>query len=198
MVEALDRLVAVLSKLPAIGRRSAERIAFRLVCRQTGLIDDLVTALQDVKTHVRTCSQCGVVTTADRDPCKFCSDPGRNGSVLYVVEDPSDVYAIERAGGVSGRYHVLMGKISPMSGEGPWDLQLRSLVDRIDREACKEVILALNTDVESDATAGFIRELLKDRDVKVTRLARGLPVGSGIAYTDPVTLNRAISGRQDV
>jgi recombination protein RecR len=198
MVEELDKLVEALSKLPGIGRRSAERIAFRLVSRQSGLVDELIAALKHAGARVKTCSRCGVVTTTDRDPCRFCTDPARDQTALYVVEDPSDVYAIERAGGIRGRYHVLMGKISPMSGEGPSDLRLESLLERIDQESCTEVILALNTDVESDATASFIRELLKDRDVKVTRLALGLPVGSGIAYSDPVTLGRAISGRQDV
>ena len=198
MAAPLDRLMRVLARLPGIGSRSAERIAVKLAYGDDELRAELISALQEVSAKVRKCSRCGAVTTVEQDPCKLCTDVTRDGSVLCVVEEPSDVIAVERSGAIRGRYHVLMGKISPMNGKGPWDLRLKDLLERLEKEPIKEVILALSTDVESDATAGFIHELLKDRGVTVTRLAFGLPVGSGVAYSDPVTLQRAIRGRQGV
>ena len=198
MAEPLDRLIRSLSRLPGIGRRSAERIALRLAADRDGLIDEVVASLRDLSKKVTLCSSCGAITGTDRNPCRICTDARREEGVLCVVEEPSDVLALEQAGGMRGRYHVLMGRISPMNAQGPWDVRLQALIDRIDKEKYQEVILALNTNVESDATASFICELLKDRKVKVTRLAFGLPVGSGVRYSDPVTLERAIRGRQDV
>ncbi len=195
---AIDGLVQTLSRMPGIGRRSAERIAVRLVSRRDDLLSDLVSALNSVKTEVRTCSHCGSLTTVKRDPCRLCTDESRNGTLLYVVEEPADVVALERSGGERGRYHVLSGRLSPMRGKGLKDLKLEELLERIEKEGFKEIVLALDTNVESDATASFISELLKGRKVKVSRLAYGLPVGSGVSYSDPVTLQRAIKGRQDV
>ena len=140
---------------------------------------------------------CGGLTPSGEEPCKLCTARDRDDSVLCIVEDPSDIATIEKAGCMRGRYHALMGRISPMSGTGPEDLRIRALETRIDDGIVREIILALNTDVESDATAGFIKEMLKDKDVRITRLAFGLPVGSGISYSDPVTLGRAIAGRRE-
>ncbi|TFH15638.1 MAG: recombination protein RecR [Lentisphaerales bacterium] len=198
MTNPLERLVRVLARLPGIGRRTAERIAMRLAYRADDLLSELTSAMGEVKEKVGLCSLCGAVTTVDVNPCSLCVDNRRDQSVLCVVEDPGDVTALELAGGFTGRYHVLMGKISPMSGKGPWDLRLKELVERIDREQCRELVLALNTNTESDATVAFIRDLLKGRQVKITRLALGLPVGSGVSYSDPVTLERAMRGRQAV
>lgn len=198
MTNPLERLVRVLARLPGIGRRTAERIALRLAYRADDLLLELTSAMGEVKEKVGVCSLCGAVTTVDADPCSLCTDDTRDSSVLCVVEDPGDVTALERAGGYTGKYHVLMGKISPMSGKGPWDLRLKDLVERIDREKCRELILALNTNTESDATVSFITDLLKDKKIKITRLALGLPVGSGVSYSDPVTLERAMRGRQAV
>ena len=192
----LDRLSRALSKLPGIGRKTADRMALKLAYHQDTLLRALAGALNEVSATVRSCSECGAVTVAGMDPCKLCTDTSRDSSMLYVVEDPSDVIAIENTGVVRGRYHVLMGKLSPMDGNGPWDLPLELLLKRIDSNKFAEVILAVGTDMASDTTANFISELLKGRNVKVTRLALGLPVGSGIAYSDPVTLERAITGRQ--
>lgn len=198
MTNPLERLVRALARLPGIGRRTAERIALRLAYRADDLLLELTSAMGEVKEKVGVCSLCGAVTTVDADPCSLCTDDTRDSSVLCVVEDPGDVTALERAGGYTGKYHVLMGKISPMSGKGPWDLRLKDLVERIDREKCRELILALNTNTESDATVSFITDLLKDKKIKITRLALGLPVGSGVSYSDPVTLERAMRGRQAV
>lgn len=196
MQAPLERLSRALSKLPGIGRKTADRMALKLAYHRDGILRDLVAALNEVSATVRSCSRCGAVTVVDADPCRICTDTSRDGSILYVVEDPSDVVAIENTGVIRGRYHVLMGKLSPMDAKGPWDLRLERLLKRIDEEKFGEVILALGTDMASDTTANFIHELLKDRGLKVTRLALGLPVGSGIAYSDPVTLERAIGGRQ--
>ncbi|MEI6971406.1 MAG: recombination mediator RecR [bacterium] len=196
MQAPLERLSRALSKLPGIGRKTADRMALKLAYNRDSTIRELVGALNEVSASVRSCSRCGAVTLIDADPCRICTDSSRDGSILYVVEDPSDVVAIENTGVVRGRYHVLAGKLSPMDSKGPWDLRLEKLLKRIDEEKFAEVILALGTDMASDTTASFIHELLKDRGLKVTRLALGLPVGSGIAYSDPVTLERAIGGRQ--
>lgn len=197
-MQPLDNLTEAFSRLPGIGRKSAERIAFRLASSRDSLVQDLIVALREAGEKMRSCSICGSMTVVGEDPCRLCGDATRDGSILYVVENASDVLAIERSGGVRGRYHVLGGKISPTRGRGPWDLHLEALLKRIDDGACEEVVLALGTDMESDATASFIHDLLADRDVKVTRLAQGLPVGSGIAYSDPVTLERAIKGRYSI
>lgn len=192
----LERLSERLSRLPGIGRRSAERMALRLARDPGGLASDLMAALRDVVANVRCCGRCGNVTTVDEDPCRLCVDPARDGAQLCVVEDASDILTIERAGGYRGRYHALLGKLSPMQGTGPRDIRVEALVRRVEQEGVRELVLALNTDVESDATARYIGELFKDRPVRVTRLAFGLPAGSGIMYADAVTLSRAMKGRQ--
>lgn len=194
-MHSLDKLVACLSKLPGIGRRSADRMAMKLVREQDGLLKELIAALEDAGRHVRCCSRCGSVTSVDEEPCRLCTGHDRDSSVLCVVEEPGDIVMIERSGGFHGRYHALMGKISPMKGDGPDNLRIKSLLERIEKEKVEEIILALSTDVEGDSTAGFIADLLKGRKVKVSRLAFGLPAGSGIMYSDPVTLERAIRGR---
>ncbi|MBU4198719.1 MAG: recombination mediator RecR [Verrucomicrobia bacterium] len=193
---SLDRLIACLSKLPGIGRRSAERIALKLVVQRDGLLRELIAALQEAGDRLGACSVCGAITPSAENPCSLCKDTARDGSVLCVVEDPVDLLLIEAAGAFRGRYHVLMGKISPMQGEGIAHLRLEALRRRIETERIQEVILALNSDVESEATASFLRDQLAARNVRITRPAMGLPVGSGIAYTDTVTLARAMKHRQ--
>jgi recombination protein RecR len=196
--DPLDRLISALAKLPAIGRRSAERIALKLVQNNKGLSEELVASLQAAHKSVCCCSKCGSITTKEQNPCRLCTDPRRDDSVLCVVEDPGDIMLIERSGGFRGRYHALLGKISPMKGEGVDDIRATELAKRVKDEGVKEIILALNSDVESDATAGFLHDMLTSKDVKVTRIAFGLPAGSGIAYSDPVTLSRAIEGRTEM
>jgi recombination protein RecR len=192
----LDKLIACFSKLPGIGRRSAERMALKLVTDSTGLLKETALALDEVGRQLRCCSRCGALTRQEQDPCRLCTDPARDSAVLCVVEDPADVLQIENAGGFRGRYHVLMGKLSPMQGMGLQHLRLDALNRRLQTEPIEEIILALNTDVESDATAALIRERLAGRNVKISRPAMGIPAGSGVAYSDAVTLARALSARQ--
>jgi len=193
----LDKLIAALARLPGVGRRSAERMAMKLVAGPGDLRDDLSAALQAVKEQVTACQRCGCATARTQNPCRLCVGPGRDDAVLCVVEDPSDIPLIERSGGFTGRYHALMGRIAPMKGEGPADLRLAALRSRIEQEGVREIILALATDVEGDATAAYICETLKGREVKITRLASGLPSGSAVRYSDPITLARALKGRQE-
>lgn len=192
----LDRLIACLSKLPGIGRRSAERLALKLAVQRDSLLPELIAALQEAGERLGTCSACGGITPQNENPCSLCMDASRDASVLCVVEAPEDILLIESAGGFRGRYHVLMGKISPMQGEGIAHLRLESLRRRLETERIQEVILALNSDVESEATVSFLRDQLAAGQVRITRPALGLPVGSGIAYTDAVTLCRAMKNRQ--
>jgi recombination protein RecR len=195
-VEALERLAVVLARLPGIGRKTAERMAMRLVEDPDGLLRMLVAALETAGAEVRFCGRCGAVTTVDRDPCRLCTDPAREDRMLCVVESPADIEAVERAGAFRGRYHALMGKISPMRGEGPDHLRVGALLKRVKAGGIDEILLALNTDVESDGTAAYLADVLRPLGVAVSRLAYGLPAGSGIIYADPVTLSRAIRGRQ--
>jgi recombination protein RecR len=196
--DPLGNLAACLGRLPGIGSKTSDRMALRLARQPNGLLRDLIGALQAVQAGVRTCDRCGHVTSVDVNPCRLCTDPNRDDGLLCVVEDPSDIMAIERSGEFRGRYHALMGKISPMRGEGPGQLRIEALVNRVRGESFREVILAMNTDVESDATAAYLRDVLQGGGVSVTRLAYGLPVGSGVAYSDAVTLSRAIRGRRPI
>ena len=197
-LQGLDNLTRSLSRLPGVGRRSAERMAMKLASDPEGLILPLVAALEETRRTVSFCSRCGAMTAVEHDPCRLCTDASRDASVICVVEDPSDIVAMESTGSFRGRYHALMGKISPMRGDGPNDIRIRELVRRIKSEGITEVVLALNTDIESEATAGLIAGILKERGICVTRLAYGIPAGSGIRYADSVTLDRAIRGRQEV
>ncbi len=194
-LSALDDLAACFGRLPGIGRRSAQRIAIYLAVNG-GLSNDLEAALRKAGENLCCCSRCGSLTTPDADPCAICSDPSRDPDVLCVVESPSDVFLLENAGGYRGRYHVLMGRISPMGRQGPDSMRLDALRKRLDTEPIKEVVLALNSDVESEATAAYVRDMLADRPVRISRPAMGIPAGSGMAYSDPVTLARAIRGRE--
>ena len=193
--EPMARLQAALGQLPGVGKRSAERMAMALVCDGSELLHSLIAALQEVEAHMRLCSLCGGLTLKDQDPCALCRDPRREARLLCVVEGPSDILLIERTGAFRGRYHALLGRISPMQGEGIPDRRVEALVRRIEKEGVREVILALDTDVESEATASYLAEVLGQRPVKVTRLAFGIPAGSAIAYSDPITLARALQGR---
>ena len=196
MMEALDKLVQLLARLPGVGRRSAERMAWFLARDGGGLARELSAVLAEVATRIIPCSRCGNLTARAEDPCRLCADPRRENHVLCVVEDPADIQQIEKAGVFRGRYHALMGRLSPMRGEGPATLRLEALVARLKPEGIQEVILALNADMESEATASFLRELLGAHPVTITQLARGLPTGSGIGYADRTTLARALEHRQ--
>ena len=191
----LDRLAECLARLPGVGRRSAERMAYRLVSAPDRM-RDLREALREAEANVRFCTRCGNITTTGDELCHLCTATGRDDGALCVVEDPGDILSIEKSGAFTGRYHALMGRISPMHGTGPGDLRIESLVARVVGGGVQEVILALNTNVESDATAAYIAEVLKPHKTRVTRIAFGLPAGSGIGYSDSVTLTRAVRGRQ--
>jgi recombination protein RecR len=195
--EPLARLAACLGKLPGVGRRSAERMAQCLARDRASLKRDLAAALEEVERTVCECRLCGHLTLRADDPCRICTDPRRANGQICVVQEPGDIVSLERAGTYRGRYHALMGKLSPMQEQGPAHLRLRTLFERLASEDVGEVILALNSDVEGDATARFLLDVLESKAVKVSRIAFGIPAGSGIGYSDPVTLARALEGRQD-
>ena len=169
-----------------------------LVQDQKGLMRILANALLEADDSITTCERCGSITLAEKNPCDLCMRPRRDAHVLCVVESPGDIVKIEESGGFQGRYHALMGRLSPMHGVGAADLRVDRLLQRIADEKIEEVLVALGTDVESDATAVYLKELLSTRDVRVSRIAFGLPAGSAIEYSDATTLARAIKGRQNV
>ena len=195
MVGPIDELEKCLARLPGLGRRSAARAALALVREKERLLKPLAEALEIASGRVRCCSRCGSFTEVGRDPCGICSDPSRDGTLLCVVEDPADILSIEASGAFRGRYHALGGKLSPARRMGPEKLRFAELVDRVVREGVTEVLLAVSTDMDGDATAGYAAEVLRGTGAKTTRLAFGLPADSGIAYSDPLTLRRAINGR---
>jgi recombination protein RecR len=194
----LDNLVAALSRLPGIGRRTAERMAMTLVQDRKGLMRILANALLEADDGITCCERCGSVTLAVENPCELCIKPRRDAQIICVVESPGDIMKIEQSGGFQGRYHALMGKLSPMHGTGAADLRIDKLLQRIADEGIEEVLIALGTDVESDATASYLKEILATRNAKVSRIAFGLPAGSAIEYSDASTLSRAIAGRQEM
>ncbi|HMP74854.1 MAG TPA: recombination mediator RecR [Kiritimatiellia bacterium] len=196
MPEALDKLIAGLGRLPGVGRRSAERMAMAILRDPAGTGAELAGVLQVALQHLTPCKWCGNITLRAQDPCPLCTDPRRDTGVLCVVEEPADILNLERSGAYRGRYHALMGRLSPMRGEGVRNLRVDALVERVRAGSFKEVVLALNSDVESDATAAYLQEVLATAGVKVTRLARGIPAGSGLSYTDAITLARAFENRR--
>lgn len=198
MLPALDNLVHALAKLPGFGKRSSERAALALVRRPETLLDGLVRALAEAREQVCLCSHCGAFTERECDPCPLCTREDRDDSLLCVVEDPADIRVMEASGAFKGRYHAIMGRLSPGRQTGVTELRINELIRRVRAEQPKEVILALSTDLEGDATANFIAERLQGLPVRVTRPAYGLPCGSGIAYADPLTLRRAVTGRRTI
>ena len=195
MLGPVQELEKCLARLPGFGRRSAARAALALVREPGRLLEPLEAALRDAQANVRCCSKCGAFTIVGRDPCDFCTDATRDANILCVVEEAADIVPIEASGAFRGRYHALGGKLSPARRMGPEKLRFGELVERVKSENISEVLLAVSTDMEGDATAGYVAELLRDLGVKVTRLAFGLPADSGIAYSDALTLRRAINNR---
>lgn len=192
--EPLVSLIAALNRLPGIGPRSAERIALHLVQSEPGSVQELARTLVAARERVATCSLCGGLT--ERQPCSICSDARRDGSLLCLVERPVDIISIEKPATFRGRFHVLGGKISPLNGVGPEDLRIAQLEARLSQEPIQEIILALPSDVEGDATSFYLAKMLNAKGVKVSRIAHGLPVGSGLEFADELTLSRAIEGRR--
>lgn len=197
MLAPIDALEKSLARLPGFGRRSASRAALALVREPGRLLEPLAAALEAARSQVRCCSRCGAFTVAECDPCATCVDPSRDGGVVCVVEDAADIPPIEASGAFRGRYHALGGKLALSRRMGPEKLRFGELVERVSREGFREVLLALSTDMDGDATAGYAAEILRGTGARVTRLAFGLPADSGIAYSDPLTLRRAIANRID-
>jgi recombination protein RecR len=192
----IQDLVDELSRLPGIGPKSAQRLAFYMVKAPAEDARRLAEAIVGAKERVRFCREC--FSVAEGDLCRICRDPGRDPTVICVVEEPKDQAAIEKAGVIKGRYHVLGGAISPLEGVGPDDLRVQELLDRVQRDGVTEVILATNPNLEGNATAMYVAALLKPSGVTVTRLASGLPVGGDLEYADEVTLGQALEGRREM
>jgi recombination protein RecR len=192
----IQDLIDELARLPGIGPKSAQRLAFYMVKAPPQDAHRLAEAIIAAKDKVRFCRECFGV--AEGDLCRICRDPGRDASVICVVEESKDQAAIEKAGVIKGRYHILGGAISPLEGIGPDDLRVQELLDRVGRDHVQEVILATNPNLEGNATAMYVAALLKPMGTKVTRLASGLPVGGDLEYADEVTLGQALEGRRDM
>jgi recombination protein RecR len=191
----IQRLIQLLARLPGLGPRSARRAALHLIRKRDELLSPLADALQVARERIVTCTACGNVDTCD--PCTVCRDDRRDASVLVVVETVADLWALERAAAIRARYHVLGGTLSPLDGVGPKDLNLASLVDRVQRDGVREVILAVNATVDGQTTAHYVTDLLNAQSVRVTRLAHGVPVGGELDYLDDGTLAAAIRQRTD-
>ena len=193
---AVIELIDELKKLPGIGQKTAERLSFFLMRSQANQAIKLANAIQNIKEKIILCSLCHGITEAD--PCGICSDTSRDQKQICVVEEPHDVYVMENMGYFKGIYHVLMGVISPLDGIGPDDLNIEPLKNKVAGEDIREVILATNPDMEGESTAVYISKVLKPFNIKVTRIARGLPVGSDIEYADSVTLLKSLEGRMEM
>ena len=194
--EPVARLIEAFQKLPGIGPKTAQRLTFFLLKRPPAEVTALSEALARVRAQIVNCSVCFNVT--EEDPCRICTDPSRDGKSLCVVEEPNDLLALERTGQYRGRYHVLLGALSPLDGIGPEDLRVRELLARLETQPVDEVILATNPNVEGEATAIYLAKLLKPLAGRVTRIARGLPVGGDIEYADEVTLGKSLEGRKEM
>lgn len=192
----IARLVDELNKLPGIGPKTAQRLAYHLVTGSKQGARTLAEAIVDARETTIYCSVCCTIT--DTDPCKLCSDPTRDASLLCIVEEPKDVFVLERTREFKGRYHVLHGAISPMDGVGPQDLKVKELLARLQGGHVEEVILATDPNVEGEATAMYIARLLKPLGLRVTRMAHGMPVGGDLEYVDEVTLSKALQGRREL
>lgn len=193
---AFDRLTRELSRLPGLGKRSAERIAFHLLKAPSEQVEALADALRDFKRQVRICAVCG--HASESDPCPICNDPERDRTLVLVVEQPADVASIEQTGMYRGVYHVLMGRLEPLADIGPGELNVQGLIDRVKQGAIREVILGMNPTLEGDGTAMYLTDRLTALGVKVTRLARGLPTGTHLSHLSKAVLADALHGRQGV
>lgn len=192
----LASLIEEFSKLPGIGRKTAQRLAFYVLNMNANDVDELANAIVNAKRNIRYCSVCSNLT--DTDPCSICGDTKRDQTTICVVEDPRDVIAVEKTREFQGLYHVLHGSISPMEGIGPEDIKIKELLKRIGELDVAEVILATNPTIEGEATAMYISKLLKPLGIKTTRIAHGIPVGGDLEYADEVTLSKALEGRREI
>lgn len=194
--ESISTLTGSLSRLPGIGPRSAERIALHLVQAEPGAVKQLADSILEARQKVRFCEVCGALT--EQSPCGICSDPRRDAGLVCLVERAVDILSLEKSGTFVGRYHVLGGKISPLNGVEPEDLRIAELEKRLGHEPITEIIIALGTDVEGDATSFYLAKRLSRPGLKVTRIAHGLPAGSGLEFADEVTLSHALQGRREL
>ena len=191
---AIEKLIEEFAKLPGIGQKTAQRLALHILNLPEDEVKEFADALVKAKGTIKYCSVCGNFT--DQDPCAICSNPNRDKSVICVLEQPKDVMTMEKVKEYNGLYHILHGNLSPMQGRGPQDIRIRELVARM-KEDVKEVIIATNPNIEGEATAMYIAKILKPLDVKVTRIAAGVPVGGDLEYADEVTLSKALEGRKE-
>jgi len=196
--KSVNDLIEVLSEIPGIGPKTAERMAFYITISKNSIIDKLLYSLSKVKEEVKICSECGMVS--DTDPCRICSSPSRDSSIVCVVEKPNDVITIEKTGEFNGVYHVLGGVISPVEGVGPSDLSIDKLLSRIVKNKVREIFLALDPDTEGETTSSYIISLVKQKgiDVVFTSIAKGIPMGGNIEYSDLLTLSKAIKNRNRI
>ena len=192
----ITRLIEEFSKLPGVGRKTAQRLAFHVINMNNNDVEGLAKAIIDAKREIKYCSVCCNIT--DTDPCSMCSNKNRDSSVICVVEDPRDVAAMERTREFKGKYHVLNGVISPMDGIGPDMIKIKELIIRLGSEDVKELIMATNPTIEGEATAMYIARLVKPMGIKVTRIAHGLPVGGDLEYADEVTITKALEARREI
>ena len=194
----VERLIEAFARLPGIGPKTASRLTYFLLRAPEGESLELAEALQEMRTHTRFCSLCFNITSNDVDPCLICSDAGRDSSKICLVEEPLDVLALERTGEYSGHYHVLHGALSPIDGIGPDDLRIAELMGRLQGGAIQELIIATNPTLEGEATAMYIKQSMDGGEVRITRLARGLPSGGDLEYADITTLSQALRGRSEI
>lgn len=194
--DSITALISALGRLPGVGPRSAERIALHLVQTDSAAVKQLADAIVTARERIQFCTTCGALT--ERSPCPLCSNPRRDASLVCVVERAVDILSIEKSGTFRGRFHVLGGKISPLDGVEPEDLRIVELEKRLAHEPIKEIIIALSTDVEGDATSYYLAKRLKRSALKISRIAYGLPAGSGLEYADELTLSRALEGRREM
>ncbi|HOA80317.1 MAG TPA: recombination mediator RecR [Defluviitaleaceae bacterium] len=194
--DTMSRLIAALSNLPGVGVKTAQRLAFHIINMPDENVENLSKAIIEAKRNIKYCSTCCTLT--DKEKCDICSSPKRDTKTIMVVEDPRDLAAYEKTKEYKGLYHVLHGSISPMLGVGPKDIKIKELLERLKSEEVEEVILATNPNIEGEATAIYISKLIKPLDIKVTRIANGVPVGGDLEYIDEVTLSRALEGRREM
>src|SRR2546422_1663972 len=194
--EPIVALISALNKLPGIGPRSAERLALHLVQAEAGSVRQLAESILTARERIQACQSCGALT--EQQPCSICDDPRRDSSLVCLVEQPVDIISIEKSGSYHGKYHVLGGKISPLNGVEPEDLRIGELETRLSKEPIKEIIIALGTDVEGDATSFYLAKRLARENLTITRIAHGLPAGTGLEFADELTLSRALEGRREI